>query len=349
MLISDFDFDLPKHLIASRPLKQRDHSRLLVLHHNGKIEHRLFFNIVDYLNKGDLVIMNETKVFPARIIAKKSTGGLIDVLLVKELGENTWEVMYRGKYEGDVYITEEIKSKVWTDMKEGSNKIKRFIKFPNMEATNVYEIIWKYGSMPLPKYIGRQPDEEDKIAYQTVYAKKTGSIAAPTAGLHFTEALICKINNMGVNIKTLTLHVGLGTFKPIKTEKVAEHNMEAEFFEITPSLLQEIEHTKQNGNRVITVGTTSTRALEGFMSGKYCAVKDDSADEAICGYTDIFIYPGYKFKVVDSLITNFHLPKSTPLMLVSAISSRDKVLKAYMEAIAMGYRFFSYGDAMLIL
>ncbi len=353
MLISDFDFDLPKNLIASRPIKQRDHSRLLVLHPDGKIEHRLFFNILDYFNKGDLLIMNDTKVFPARILAQKPTGGQIDILLVRELKENTWEVMYRSKYEGEVVITENIKGKIWMERDEVSNIIKRFIKFLNIKSTNIYELIWTYGYMPLPKYIGRLPDEEDKITYQTVYAKKTGSIAAPTAGLHFTESLIKEIKNIGVAVRTLTLHVGVGTFKSIKSESVARHKMEAEFFEITPSLLKEIELAKEKGNRIITVGTTSTRALEGFMSGQYNKVTKSNArkndNESICGYTDIFIYPGYTFKAVDYLITNFHLPKSTPLMLVSTIASRELILKAYREAIDRGYRFFSYGDAMLIL
>jgi len=354
MLISDFDFSLPKNLVASRPLRQRDHSRLLILHPDGKIEHRQFFNIPEYLNKGDMLLMNDTRVFPAWIIAVKPSGGRLDILLTKESdGENIWEVMYRGKFEGSVLIGDDISAEVWMESGAELNSARKYLKFINIKPANINDIIWNYGYMPLPKYIGRLPDKEDVSTYQTVYAKKTGSIAAPTAGLHFTESLIDKIRKKGINIRTLTLHVGVGTFKSIKSESVGKHKMEAEFFEITPSLLKEIKCTKENGNRIIAVGTTSTRAMEGFMSGQYSKVSKSAGiegdNEPICGFTDIFIYPGYDFKAVDCLITNFHLPKSTPLMLVSSISDREKILKAYREAIAMSYRFFSYGDAMLIL
>ncbi len=348
MLITDFDFDLPKHLIASRPLKQRDHSRLLVLHRDGKIEHRHFYNITDYLHKGDLLIMNDTKVFPARLLAKKTSGGKLDILLVKELGkENIWEVMYRGKYEGDVSIANNIKAFIWIEKKEGLDNKKKFLKFLNFPSNNINDLIWSYGLMPLPKYIGRLPDKEDVITYQTVYAKKTGSIAAPTAGLHFTESLLDEIEKKGILIRTITLHVGVGTFKPIKTSLIANHEMEAEFFEIKQSVIEDIKRTKKNKNRVIAVGTTSTRTIEGFLGGNY--KKIECGNLSICGYTDIFIYPGYQFKGIDCLITNFHLPRSTPLMLVSSLSDHNKILTAYKEAIDMNYRFFSYGDAMLIL
>ncbi len=354
MLISDFDFDLPKNLIASRPLKQRDHSRLLVLHPDGKIDHKHFFNISQYLNKGDLLIMNDTKVFPARIFAQKPSGGKIDILLVKELGrENVWEVMYRGKYEGEISIADDTKAEIWIEKKEGVHNRKKFLKFSDPKSANIYDLIWSYGYMPLPKYIGRFPDKEDNLTYQTVYAKKTGSIAAPTAGLHFTESLIEDIKKKGILIRTITLHVGVGTFKPIITDSIVNHEMEAEFFEIKHSVIEDINKIKNNNNRVVAVGTTSTRTIEGFISGNYKKVAKTSeiqgANSSVCGYTDIFIYPGYKFKRIDCLITNFHLPRSTPLMLVSSLSNREKILKAYREAIAMNYRFFSYGDAMLIL
>lgn len=354
MLINDFDFDLPKNLIASRPIKQRDHSRLLVLHPDGKIEHRHFFNIAEYLNKGDLLIMNDTRVFPAKLLAQKPSGGKIDILLVRELGkENIWEVMYRGKYEGEISIADDTKAEIWIEKKEGLHNIKKFLKFSDHKSANIYDLIWSYGYMPLPKYIGRLPDKEDNLTYQTVYAKKTGSIAAPTAGLHFTESLIEDIKKKGILIRTITLHVGVGTFKPIKTDSVVNHEMEAEFFEIKHSVIEDIEQTKKNKDRVIAVGTTSTRTIEGFMSRNYKKLEKSSETELpnppICGYTDIFIYPGYTFKGIDCLITNFHLSRSTPLMLVSSLSNREKILKAYREAIAMNYRFFSYGDAMLIL
>ncbi len=352
MLINEFDFPLPKKLIASRPADQRDHSRLLILHPDGKIEHRHFYNIPEYLNTGDMLLMNDTKVFPALIAARKASGGKIDILLVKEcLKENMWEVMYRGKYEGIISFGDDIKAKVMieTSSEEPSAR-KKLLKFLDIKPTEIYEALWSYGHMPLPKYIGRHPDNEDLSRYQTVYAKKTGSIAAPTAGLHFTPALIEAIKEKGVHIRTLTLHVGVGTFKPIRSQYVDNHKMEAEFFEIETSLETEIKDLRKRGKRVFAVGTTSTRAIEGFMSGQYKKSPSSGCnDGVIIGYTDIFIRPGHIFKGVDCLITNFHLPRSTPLLLVSAISDREKIFKAYKEAIALNYRFFSYGDAMLIL
>ncbi len=355
MLINEFDFDLPKNLIASRPVTQRDHSRLLVLHPDGKIEHRQFYNIAEYLNKGDMLLMNDTKVFPAKLIAKKPSGGKLDILLVKDSGkDNIWEVMYRGNYEGKITFGNDIWAEVWVQADSGLlTKKNKFFKFLNINPTNIHEILYNYGYMPLPKYIGRNPDKEDIQRYQTVYAKKTGSIAAPTAGLHFTDRLLEELQKKDVLVRTLTLHVGIGTFKPVKAESVDKHEMEAEFFEIEPSLIEEIKIVKERHNRVIAVGTTSTRAIEGFMSGHYKRLTKSTSgnnyDEPVRGYTNIFIHPGYAFKAVGCLITNFHLPRSTPLLLVSALSDRQKILKAYREAIAMNYRFFSYGDAMLIL
>ncbi|MCX8030053.1 MAG: tRNA preQ1(34) S-adenosylmethionine ribosyltransferase-isomerase QueA [Thermodesulfovibrionales bacterium] len=350
MLSKEFDFFLPKQLVASRPLKNRDHSRLLILHRDGSIEHRFFYHILNYLKKGDLIIINDTKVFPARLLAKKPSGGILDVLLKKEIEKDTWEVLYRGNYEGYIYLNDVYKLRVWTEKINGTKEVKKYLKFSDIKNSDIYSFIWTYGLMPLPKYIGRLPDEKDKDTYQTVYAKKVGSIAAPTAGLHFTESLIEEIKKIGVNLRTLTLHVGTGTFRLIKSDLISNHQMEAEFFEIELSLIQEIEQTKKRGNKIIAVGTTSTRALEGYMSGCYRELaKKQKGKEKIYGYTDIFIYPGYQFKAINSLITNFHLPRSTPLLLVAALSTKEKIFKAYEEAISKGYRFFSYGDAMLIL
>lgn len=349
MRTADFDFHLPKDLIALRPSEKRDGSRLLVLHRDGGIEHRRFSDITEYLNGGDMLVINNTKVFPARIIATKTSAKTsdktIDILLVKKAGEDgTWEIMCRGKFSGPVIIGDSIEAEVWAEKGQGS---KKFLKFLNIEPSKLKNMLWHYGYMPLPPYINRMPDDADKQRYQTVYAEHQGSIAAPTAGLHFTEELINNIQNKGVSVEALTLHVGTGTFKPIKAESMEGHRMDAEYFEIKTALIEKIQRIKETGGRLITVGTTTTRALEGFMGGLFQRLS--SVNGSVRGYTDIFIYPGYKFRAVDSLITNFHLPCSTPLMLVSALRGFKEILHAYKEAIAMGYRFFSYGDAMLIL
>ncbi|MEN2995206.1 MAG: tRNA preQ1(34) S-adenosylmethionine ribosyltransferase-isomerase QueA [Thermodesulfovibrio sp.] len=345
MKITDLDYFLPPQLIAQSPLPERDKARLLVLHkETGKIEHRLFYEITEYLNKDDILIINNTKVIPARIIGKKPTGGKIEILLVREK-ENSpehviWEVMTKGNYEGEVFIDE-----VKAELKRSSEG--KYIIFKDMTSQDVKNLINQKGFMPLPPYIKRKPLPDDRQNYQTVYAKVNGSIAAPTAGLHFTERLLEKIVNMGVKLRELTLHVGIGTFKPIKVEKLQEHKMESEYFEIKKSLIEEIYETKKTGRKVFLVGTTTTRALEGYASGRY---EDMGSDEhTIKGKTDIFIYPGFSFKIADALITNFHLPKSTPLALVYAFCNIDMVKKAYKEAIEKRYRFFSYGDAMLII
>lgn len=352
MRTADFDFYLPKDLIALRPSEKRDNSRLLVLYRDGGIEHRMFFDVVEYLNEGDILLLNNTKVFPARIIGTKHSGGKLDILLVKNTGNNgIWDVMFKGRFSGIVTIGDGIKAEVWTEegQESGVKSQEKFLKFLNIKPSEVENILWQYGYMPLPPYINRMPDDTDKQRYQTVYAENQGSIAAPTAGLHFTEDLLKRIKDKGVIVEQLTLHVGIGTFKPIKAEYVEDHRMEPEYLEIESSLVEKIKKTKVSGKRVIAVGTTSTRALEGYFSGRWSAVRGSQLNGIVRGHTDIFIYPGYKFKIVDSLITNFHLPYSTPLMLVSALRSFEKILNAYKEAIAMGYRFFSYGDAMLIL
>lgn len=349
MKTSDFDFYLPKDLIALKPPEKRDNSRLLVLHRDGGIEHRRFFDIVEYLKNGDILLLNDTKVFPARLIAAKPSGRKIDILFVKESDTGgIWEIMCKGRFEGIVTVGNNIKAEVWTENIQ-KTETKKFLKFLNIDTSDVINILWQYGYMPLPPYIKRQPDDSDKQRYQTVYAKNQGSIAAPTAGLHFTEELLNKIKDKGIFVDTLTLHVGIGTFKTIKAENLESHKMDSEFFEIKSSLIKKIQQIKESGSKLITVGTTVTRALEGYLSGQWSAGIGQNRSGDIRGYTDIFIYPGYKFNAVDGLITNFHLPKSTPLMLVSAFCSFQKLRNAYEEAIAMDYRFFSYGDAMLIL
>lgn len=345
MRITELNYPLPTDLIAQNPLSERDKSRLLVLHKDtGEIEHRIFYEIVEYFNEGDMLIVNNTKVIPARLIGKKPSGGEIEILLIKErkgLSQDVvWEVMTKGSYEGEVFIDEFI-----AELR--NNCEGRYIVFKNMTATKVMNIIKEKGVMPLPPYIKRKPVQSDREAYQTVYAKMNGSIAAPTAGLHFTKELIETIINKGVKLREITLHVGVGTFKPIKVDKLQEHKMESEYFEINRSLIEEIYTTKKTGKIIFSVGTTTTRALEGYASGKY---EDRGSDNyKIKGSTDIFIYPGFSFKIVDALITNFHLPKSTPLAMVYAFCEMQKVKKAYKEAIEKGYRFFSYGDAMLII
>lgn len=335
MKISEFNFFLPKNLIAERPLEKRDHSRLLVIHRDGSLEHKYFFELPNYLKKHDLLILNNTKVFPARLTGFKENGDKLEILLIKRVYDSEWEILSKGKYTGILYFSDNITAKVYKGKIASFNISKNFMEF-----------VWKYGKMPLPPYIKRSPDDGDKNTYQSIFAKKEGSIAAPTASLHFTENLIRTIISKGVIVREITLHVGIATFRPIRTENVENHHMEDEFFELNKDIVDEIEKTKASGNKVISVGTTTTRALEGLMSKKCNLTLRNGKYE---GTTDLFIYPGYKFKVVDSLITNFHLPMSTPLLLASAICGWKKLLKAYTSAIEKGYRFLSFGDAMLIL
>ncbi|MCL4476669.1 MAG: tRNA preQ1(34) S-adenosylmethionine ribosyltransferase-isomerase QueA [Nitrospirae bacterium] len=360
MKVTDFDFYLPESLIAKRPATPRDSCRLLVLHRDGSSEHRRFFHLPEYLRKGDLLLLNNTKVFPARLTGKKQTGGRIEVFLVRETEPGVWEVLTRERYTGEIQIAEELSG----EMFQG-----RSLKFHSgaEHAWDFRKVLWNLGSMPLPPYIKRKPEEMDKEWYQTVYASREGSIAAPTAGLHFTSELLSTLKEKGVLVRSLTLHVGTGTFKLLRVENPEEHRMDAEFFEIGSDLLETIREVKESGRRLVSVGTTTTRAIEGFLSGRYRRIetkKRGNGDRGsvllpsvpasprhtrICGSTDIFIYPGYQFKAVDSLITNFHLPGSTPLMLTSAFSGVRNLLDAYRSAVSMEYRFFSYGDAMLIL
>ncbi|MGO9614341.1 MAG: tRNA preQ1(34) S-adenosylmethionine ribosyltransferase-isomerase QueA [Dissulfurispiraceae bacterium] len=367
MKTADFDFHLPPHFIATRPAEARDQARLLVIRRDGGLEHKSFCDITAYLNEGDMLLLNDTKVFPARLIGTKPSGGKIDVLLLNRLDEDgLWQVMCRGKYSGKIVIGGSIEAQLLAENDETPRQNNggprsgdaRFLRFLNIGPAEELDTLWRIGFMPLPPYIKRVPDDEDKRRYQTVYAEAQGSVAAPTAGLHFTEKLLDEIRAKGVVIRRLTLHVGPGTFRPIKTESLEGHKMDPEYFEIGSSLIDEITHIKAAGGRLVSVGTTTTRAIEGYMSGTYRRVNghrgltEGSRSECsgrIRGLTNIFIHPGHQFRAADSLITNFHLPRSTPLMLASAFVGYEKLSQAYQEAIHRGYRFFSYGDAMLIL
>lgn len=340
MKSSDFNFYLPEELIAQQPLKKRDESRLMVLNKKtGEIEHKKFYNILEYLNKGDTLVLNNTRVLPARLIGEKEeTGGKIEFLLLKRISKDKWEVLAKpGKSarEGRKFTFGNgvLKAEVIEVLESGNRIIEFFYK-------GIFEeVLDELGQMPLPPYIHKIL--EDKERYQTVYSKEKGSAAAPTAGLHFTNELIKSIEEKGVNIAYLTLHVGLGTFRPVKVENIEEHEMHSEFYMISKENAKIINETKERGNKVISVGTTSTRTLE-TIADNNGVVKESS------GWTNIFIYPGYKFKVVDNLITNFHLPESTLIMLVSTLAGKENVLNAYNEAIKEKYRFFSFGDGMFI-
>ncbi|MDY5539820.1 MAG: tRNA preQ1(34) S-adenosylmethionine ribosyltransferase-isomerase QueA [Lachnospiraceae bacterium] len=340
MKTSDFYFDLPQELIAQDPLEDRSSSRLLVLDKkNGDIEHHIFRDIVDFLNPGDCLVVNNTKVIPARLFGvKEGTQAKIELLLLKRKEHDIWETLVKpGKKArvgtrilfGDGLLTGEV-----IDVVEEGNRLIRFHYEGIFE-----EILDQLGQMPLPPYITHQL--KDKNRYQTVYAKHDGSAAAPTAGLHFTPELLKKIEEKGVNIAHVTLHVGLGTFRPVKVEDVAQHHMHSEFFFIEEDQAELINETKKRGGRVISVGTTSCRTLES-------AAAEDGRVKACSGWTDIFIYPGYRFKTIDALITNFHLPESTLLMLVSALAGKEHIMHAYEVAVKERYRFFSFGDAMFI-
>ncbi len=335
MRTADYDFSLPHSLIAARPAEKRDGSRLLVLHKGGDIEHRSFSDLPAYLVPGDLLILNNTKVFPARILARKPSGGKLAFLLVAKNPDGSWKVLSREHYTGALTIA----GQFCVHMTGG-----KIVRFPDDIDHNT--IMWKHGHMPLPPYIKRKADDEDMHRYQTVYAEVEGSIAAPTAGFHFTHELLDVIRKRSVQVHMITLHVGTGTFRPVTAERIEDHIMDTEQFEIPAAVIAAFKEAKQSGGRVITVGTTTTRTLEGYFSGR-CSCR--SLNETVTGSTDIFIHEGYRFRAADVLITNFHLPQSTPLMLTAAFAGRKKLLHAYLEAINRGYRFFSYGDAMLVL
>lgn len=341
MKTSDFYFDLPKELIAQDPIEERSNSRLLVLDkETGAVQHRHFYDILEYLNEGDCLVLNNTKVIPARLYGvREGTGAMIEILLLKRKDNNVWETLVKpGKKArpgvkiifGDGLLTGEV-----IDVVEEGNRLIRFSYEGIFE-----EILDQLGQMPLPPYITHEL--KDKNRYQTVYAKYEGSAAAPTAGLHFTEGLLEQVRRRGIRIAEVTLHVGLGTFRPVKVEDVSQHHMHSEFYEVTEEAAEIIRSTKASGGRVICVGTTSCRTIES------AALRFDGTIKACSGWTDIFIYPGFQFQLLDGLITNFHLPESTLLMLVSALAGKEHIMAAYEEAVKERYRFFSFGDAMLI-
>lgn len=339
MKTSDFTYELPEELIAQTPIEKRDASRLMVLSkENGEIEHRHFYDLPRYLRAGDCLVLNDSRVIPARLFGVRPGGGVTEIVLLRDLGDKRWECLCRpGKKTrvgntitfGNGELTAEVEA-----VQDDGNRILRF------EYEGIFlEILDRLGQMPLPPYIKTQL--EDKERYQTVYSREPGSAAAPTAGLHFTKELLDEIRAMGVKVCFVTLHVGLGTFRPVKVENIEEHDMHSEYCTISAETAAIINETKANGGRVIAVGTTSCRTLESFA-------KDDGSMEPSSGWTNIFIYPGYRFKCIDALVTNFHLPGSTLVMLVSALAGRENILHAYKAAVEERYRFFSFGDAMFI-
>ena len=337
---SDFYFDLPEELIAQTPLERRDGSRLLHLDKmSGSIEHRHFYDLPEYLKEGDCLVLNDSRVLPARLIGSRSTGGSVELVLLRDLGEGRWECLSRPGRKtkpgtaisfGDGELTAVVE-----DVVEGGNRIVKF------DYEGIFlEVLDRLGKMPLPPYI--KEELQDSERYQTVYSREPGSAAAPTARLHFTKELLGEIAAKGVRVCYLTLHVGLGTFRPVKEDDIEEHEMHSEFCIVPEETAKTVNETRKNGGRVIAVGTTSCRTLESFTT-------DEGILEARSGWTNIFIYPGYRFKCVDGLVTNFHLPESTLIMLVSALAGRGQIMNAYRVAVRERYRFFSFGDAMLII
>lgn len=336
---SDFDFYLPEELIAQTPLEKRDTSRLLHLDkQTGEIEHKHFYDIKQYLHEGDCLVLNDSRVLPARLIGARPTGGTVELVLLKNLGDNRWECLSRPgrktKPGQELVFGNGELTAVVEEVTLGGNRIVKF----SYEGIFL-EILERLGKMPLPPYI--KEELQDSERYQTVYSKELGSAAAPTAGLHFTKELLAEIADMGVKICYVTLHVGLGTFRPVKADKIEDHEMHSEFCIVPEETAETVNAVKRAGGRVVAVGTTSCRTLESFTT-------EDGTLQATSGWTNIFIYPGYKFKCIDALITNFHLPESTLIMLVSALAGRENILNAYNTAVKERYRFFSFGDAMMI-
>lgn len=344
--ISHYDYTIPKHLIAQHPTAKRDESRLLVLHRkSAEIEHRKFYDIIEYLNCGDVLVLNDTKVAPARIIGSRTTGGMVEGLIIKEIKENTWEILLQSNHrlkenESICFGNNTVIGRLVCRNDTGS----WIIKFENRKK--FIEMLENSGRMPLPPYIKRNPEDKssgihDEERYQTIYAKKMGAIAAPTAGLHFTKNILQEITNKGIKIAYITLHVGLGTFKTIKEDDFRQHIIHKEFYNIPEAAIDTINKAKSRGKRIIATGTTTCRVLETLARNH--TTKESS------GLTDLFIYPPYKFKLTDSLITNFHLQRSTLILLVSAFAGWENIAASYAEAINLNYRFYSYGDCMLIL
>ena len=338
---SHFYYDLPKELIAQTPIEPRDHSKMMVLSRkNNTVEHKHFYDFIDYLNPGDCLILNNTRVLPARMYGvKKDTGAIVEFLLLNNLGNDRWETITgpgkRAKVDTEFSFGDGILSCKIEKVLENGNRIAKF----SYDASNIYEVLDKVGEMPLPHYITEKL--EDKERYQTVYSKELGSAAAPTAGLHFTDEIMSKIQEKGIKIGYVTLHVGIGTFRPVKAENIEDHEMHSEHYQIPKETADLINETKKNGGRVVAVGTTCCRTLESVMQSQGEMKEFDD-------WTNIFIYPGYKFKCIDALLTNFHLPESTLIMLVSALYDRERILEAYNTAVKEKYRFFSFGDCMFI-
>lgn len=334
MNTEEFSYHLPADLVAFYPEERRDCCNLMVVDRNGNIQHRKFYELEDLLHEGDSLVLNNTKVIPARLYGKRDSGKRIEVFLVDKINSRRWKCLVRNPKDG-------IEIKFDRGVSGELNKNGRdewFIDF----RSGVDEYLGRYGKMPLPPYITREPEETDNVYYQTVYARESGAIAAPTAGLHFSHELLSRLNKIGVEISYLTLHVGIGTFKPVKTVRIEDHHMHEEYREIPDETSRAINRAKQEGRRVIAVGTTAVRALES-------SVDDSGIVSPSSGFTDLFIYPGFQFKVVDALITNFHLPKSSLILLVAAFAGKELIFKAYKEAIEKRYRLLSYGDAMLIV
>ena len=336
--LSHYNYDLPKELIAKYPVEPRDSCKLMVLNRKDRsIEHRIFRDIGEYFKEGDLLVLNDTKVIPARLFGKKEkTGTRVEILLLNPITDNIWEALGRNirrvKLGQKIIFGEDFYCELLEKYQDGKIKIRLH------STESIKKAIYKYGHIPLPPYIGREDEKKDRELYQTVFAKKEGAVASPTAGLHFTKRLLEELKSKGINIAFITLHVGIGTFKPIKTEDITKHKMHEEYYQIPDETLKLIDETKRKNRKVIAVGTTVVRALETYG-------KSNKSE----GFSNIYIYPPFNFKIVDALITNFHLPKSTLLLLVSAFAGRDFIMEAYKEAIKRRYRFFSYGDAMLIL
>jgi S-adenosylmethionine:tRNA ribosyltransferase-isomerase len=341
--LGDFNYRLPKKHIAQHPEKKRDQAKLMVIHRDtGKIEHRKFVDIIDYMRKNDLLVLNDTQVFPARLFATKDkTEAKVEVFLLRELANDLWEVMVKPARKVRIGNKLVFTKKLQCDVIDNTVSGGRVVRF-EYEGDNFHKMIDRIGTSPLPPYINRDADSNDKKRYQTVYASNRGAVAAPTAGLHFTEELLKKIQEKGIKLETVTLHIGLGTFRPVQVEDLNRHQMDSEYFEVSPKTSMAINQARKRHRRIIAVGTSTVRALETIaISGFQVTPKR--------GWTDKFIYPPYKFKMVDKMITNFHTPQSTLFMMVSSFADRKLVKKAYLEAKREDYRFLSYGDAMIII
>jgi S-adenosylmethionine:tRNA ribosyltransferase-isomerase len=343
MRISEYDFKLPQGFIAQYPSEKREHSKLMILHRKSEaVEHKTFYQIIDYLNKGDGLVINQTRIFPARLFGKlENKDSKIEILLLKKIEDGVWEILVKpgrkAKIGQKIVFDENKLSCQILDRSPAGGRVVRFFY-----GADFYEIVEEIGVIPLPPYIKREPEIVDKKRYQTVYAKEIGAVAGPTAGFHFTDELLKKIEEKGIVLIPVVLHVGLGTFRPIKVDDPSQHSMESEYFKMDESSARKIKLVRDNGGRIFAVGTSVVRTLE-------TVARQDNILEPREGWTDIFIYPPYQFKLVDAILTNFHLPKSTLLLLVSAFAGKDSIFKAYQEAMDKKYRFYSYGDAMLII